>query len=88
MALTGKVVQLLDSKVQVMILPMSAMFMLSTNPSGGVRTPTHATSVPILFRKGTICVPFVTVLSRLGLNASPENRVKMLGWPAKRGLSR
>lgn len=39
MALTGKVVQLLDSKVQVMILPMSAMFMLPTNPSGGYAPP-------------------------------------------------
>lgn len=87
MTLTGKVVEPFDAKVQIMILPMSAILILSTNPPG-VRTPTHATSVPILFRKGTICVPFVTVLSRLGLNASPENRVRMLGWPAKRGLSR
>ena len=46
-----------------------------SSQEGGVRTPTQATLVPIAFKNGTICLPFVTELSRLGLNASPENRV-------------
>lgn len=49
---------------------------------GAIRTPTQATSVPTAFRKGTMCLPFVTELSRLGLNASPENNVRRDGWSA------
>lgn len=54
----------------------------------GKLTPTQATSIPMLFRKGTICLPLVTELSRLGLNASPEKRVRTSGWPANRTSSR
>jgi hypothetical protein len=49
---------------------------------GAIRTPTQAMSVPTAFRKGTICLPFVTELSKLGLNASPENNVRRDGWSA------
>jgi hypothetical protein len=51
-------------------------------------TPTQATLVPALFRKGTMCLPFVTVLSRLGLNASPEKKVRGVGCPSKLGCDR
>lgn len=44
-----------------------------------IRTPTHATAVSRLLRIGTICLPLVTELSRLGLKASPENSVKSAG---------
>ena len=44
-----------------------------------VLTPTHATAVSSLFKIGTMCLPFVTELSRLGLKASPENSVNSSG---------
>lgn len=50
-----------------------------------ILTPTQATSVPMLLRKGIICLPFVTVLSRLGLKASPEKKVRRAGWSAYLG---
>ena len=56
--------------------------------SAAVLTPTHAAFVPILLRNGTICLPLVTVLSRLGLKASPEKKVKSSGRPANRGSER
>ncbi len=40
-----------------------------------ILTPTHAASVLRLFKTGTMCLPLVTELSRLGLKASPENKV-------------
>lgn len=49
------------------------------NEKGFLLTPTHATAVSRLLRIGTICLPLVTELSRLGLKASPENSVKSRG---------
>ena len=45
------------------------------NEKGSILTPTHATAVFRLLRIGTMCLPLVTELSRLGLKASPENSV-------------
>ena len=43
-----------------------------------ILTPTTDTSVSTLFKNGTMCLPFVTELSRLGLKASPEKSVMSL----------
>jgi hypothetical protein len=73
-----------DPKIKVMVLDELAVYM-----SGGllvaILTPTHATSVPTVLRNGTICLPFVIVLSILGLNASPEKKVRISGCPANCG---
>ena len=74
-----------DSKIKVMIL---YPYINRDHISGGqvaILTPTHATSVPTVLRNGTICLPFVIVLSILGLKASPEKKVRILGWSANCG---
>ena len=40
--------------------------------------------MPIALRNGTICLPLVTELSRLGLKASPEKKVRRETWPLYR----
>ena len=84
--LTAQMSELGDTKVKVMVLYLIAGQLSDSgrhhtirSSLDGVHTPIHATSVPALFRKGTICLPFVTVLSRLGLKASPEKNVRSLG---------
>jgi hypothetical protein len=80
--------ELRDSEVKVVVLYLTQWMLARNEVKGAIRTPTQAMSVPTAFRKGTICLPFVTELSRLGLNASPENNVRRDGWSAYRGLSR
>ena len=74
--------ELCNAEVKVVVLGTFSRCWQGTDTKGAIRTPTQATSVPTAFRKGTICLPFVTELSRLGLNASPENRVRRDGWSA------
>lgn len=84
MTLACQMSELGDPKIKVMVLDELAVYM-----SGGllvaILTPTHATSVPTVLRNGTICLPFVIVLSILGLNASPEKKVRISGCPANCG---
>ena len=68
------------SEVQIMILrakhrQIQRDCFRPTDEMGGILTPTHAASVFKSLRIGTMCLPFVTELSRLGLKASPENSV-------------
>jgi hypothetical protein len=76
-----------DSKIKVVVLDKLAVYMLD-GQLVAILTPTHATSVPTVFRKGTICLPFVIVLSILGLKASPEKKVRIFGCPANCGWKR
>ena len=70
------------AKVQIMILAVKDVRRARgpayeyVNEKGCILTPTHATAVSRLLRIGTICLPLVTELSRLGLKASPEKSVK------------
>lgn len=51
----------------------------------GSTYPKHEMVVPSMFMTGTICLPLVTLLSKLGLKASPEKSVISSGWPSKSG---
>lgn len=73
-----------DAKIKVVVLDRLAVCMFGEQLVV-ILTPTHATSVPTVFKNGTICLPFVIVLSILGLKASPEKKVKISGCPANCG---
>jgi hypothetical protein len=72
--------ELCNAEVKIMVLEEFSGCWQAMDLKAAVRTPTQAMSVPTAFRNGTICLPFVTELSRLGLNASPENNVRREGW--------
>ena len=77
--------ELRHSKVQIMVLASGKVRRARDttyehmNEKASILTPTHATAVSRLFRIGTMCLPLVTELSKLGLKASPENSVKSPG---------
>ena len=72
-----------NTEIEVMILLATnhqTQLLLEVRIKGwrAVLTPTQAASGPNSFNIDTMCLPFVTELSRLGLKASPEKIVMRL----------